>query len=252
MIKKIKRVLKSSLKNSLKRLGYVTYADGCLHNPDLAVVKTLAHLNINTIIDIGANVGQFAQAMYEEGFKGKIISLEPLKAVHETLSLKALEHTKCNPLSNWVVPAPIAIGDGDGESEINVCSRSSCSSITTMLAPHKEALPDAKFLSKEQIKIKTLDSIWNQYISLEDAVLIKIDVQGYEYKVLQGANMALSKAKAVLVEVSVTPLFESQKTWHEILKYLESRGFELWALNKAFVNEITGRDLQYNALMIKE
>lgn len=248
MIKKIKQ----ALKGSLKKLGYVTYTDGCLHNPNLAIVRTLSHLNINTIVDIGANAGQFAQAMYNEGFKGKIISFEPLKAAHKALSLNSQTHRKNNPLSYWIVPPPIAIGGVNEESEINVCSRSSCSSINPMLSLHKEALPDTEFVGKEKIKIKTLDSVWEHYLSSTDKTLLKIDVQGYEHEVLKGAPLSLAKVEAILIEVSISPLFENQKDWISILQYLKDKGFKLWALNKAFVNENTGRDLQYNALMVKE
>jgi FkbM family methyltransferase len=246
--------LKRAVKHSLKKLGYVTYKNNCLHNQNLGLVKAINHLSINAIVDIGANVGQFASSVYKEGFKGKIVSFEPLQNVHNILIKNSLNFVKRNPQSqiNWVIAPAIALGESEKVSQINVSTRSSCSSITTMLALHKEALPDAKFLNKEQITIKTLDSIWDQYITSEDQVLVKIDVQGYEYQVLQGANKSLSKTKAVLIEVSISPLFEDQKTWHEILKYLESFGFKLWALNKVFVNERTGKDLQYNALMVKE
>lgn len=245
---------KRIVKHSLKKLGYVTYKSNCLHNQNLALVKTLNHLSINTIVDIGANIGQFASSVYKEGFKGKIVSFEPLQNAHNILIKNSLNFIKRNPQSqiNWTVAPAMALGESEGVSQINVSTRSSCSSITTMLDLHKEALPNAKFLNKEQITIKTLDSIWDQYITDKDKVLVKIDVQGYEYQVLQGSNRSLSKSKAVLIEVSISPLFEGQKTWDEILIYLESKGFKLWALNKAFVNEETGKDLQYNALMVKE
>lgn len=241
----VTQYLKQKVKDVLKKRGYVLLPNNCLNSSNHQIVKSLEYLKVDSIIDIGANVGQFAMGMIREGFKGKIISFEPLKSASESLRKNALNYP------NWIINPPMALGDFTGEIEINVCSRSSCSSILPMLKSHQNALPKAKTTHKENIAIQTLDEAIKPYAKIINNYLIKIDTQGYELPVLVGSENCLKNATAVLCEMSLIPLFEKQTLWKELVKYLESKGFKIWAIQKAFINEAQGQDLQLNVLMAK-
>lgn len=247
MLTSIKEITKKQAKKLISLFGYKIYPKNCLNCPSHQLITSINYLGVDTIIDIGANKGQFGELVYEAGFRGKIISFEPLKTAHEAL-LKLIPR-----YPNWVVAKPMAIGKSSKEEYINVCSRSSCSSILTMLKEHKDALPNLQTTHQEKIFIQSLDNVLEIYLPKykDTKYLIKIDVQGYEWNVILGAQQSLKSATAVFCEVSLKPLFETQKLWMDIITYLEKLDFKIWAIQKAFINEQRGEDLQLNILFVK-
>jgi FkbM family methyltransferase len=239
---------KKQIKRWAACMGYKLYPKNSLHCPTHQLLTAINYLGINTVIDIGANVGQFSQSLIEEGFKGKIISFEPLKDAHKKLTKLATKYP------NWTIAPPLAIGQSEQRTTINVCSRSSCSSLLRMLETHSKALPDAQTTHQETILVQSLDNALKSYVSPSniETSLIKIDVQGYEWEVFKGAQKVLKKAKAIFCETSLTPLFENQKLWGDVTKFLESHNFKVWAVQKAFVNESKGEDLQLNILFVRD
>ena len=96
-----------------------------------------------------------------------------------------------------------------------------------------------------------LDSIADKYLDANSQLFLKIDTQGYEWQVLDGAIETLKRAKGVLCEVSLVPLYEGQKVWLDVIGRLESEGFLLWALQKGFVDHRTGQSLQMDAIFLR-
>ena len=81
---------------------------------------------------------------------------------------------------------------------------------------------------------------------------MKIDTQGYEWQVLDGAYKTLSNAKGIICELSLLPLYEGQQLWRQIIERLEEEGFVLWALHKAFSDKNNGRTLQLDAVFLRK
>ena len=105
------------------------------------------------------------------------------------------------------------------------------------------------------ISIAMYLSIFSSYvIFLNDSsnCFIKIDTQGYESQVLDGAINTLKKSKGILCELSLVPLYEGQHLWKEIIERFEKEGFVLWSLHKAFTDKRNGRTLQMDAVFLRE
>jgi hypothetical protein len=81
---------------------------------------------------------------------------------------------------------------------------------------------------------------------------IKIDTQGFEWQVLEGASETLKNATGVLCELSLVPLYEGQRLWLEIVERLKLEGFTLWSLQQVFCDKRSGRSLQVDAIFFKE
>jgi len=98
-----------------------------------------------------------------------------------------------------------------------------------------------------------LDELLQTYLSTRRAAsyFIKIDTQGFEWQVLDGASEALKNAKGVLCELSLAPLYEGQRLWRDIVDRLEGEGFTLWALLKGFTDNRKGRSLQVDAVFLR-
>jgi FkbM family methyltransferase len=208
----------------------------------LAALKTF---KIDLVVDVGANQGQFGEGLRESGYKGLIVSFEPLKAAYDDL----LDNSRND--SNWFVHSRCAIGDKSGEIEINISANSVSSSVLPMLDSHVQAAPHAGYIGKDRCDLITLDSVLPTYFATSKSALLKIDTQGYEWQVLDGAMEAIKNTRGILIEMSLIPLYEGQRLWQDIIDRLETEGFILWALQPAFIDPTNGRTLQLDGLFFR-
>jgi FkbM family methyltransferase len=215
------------------------------HSEWAQLVRQLAVHEVNTVLDVGANVGQFARKLRDSGFRGKIVSFEATSAAHGKLR----EEAKAD--KGWIVAPRAAIGDSDGSTTIHVSANSAASSVLAMLPAHAEAAPESRYVASEEVMLRKLDTIGRQFVSNDDRVFIKLDVQGFEYQVLQGAKELLTRVIGLQLEHSLVPLYAGEHLFHPMLHELEERGFELWSLVPGFVDGSTGRLLQVDGVFFR-
>jgi len=152
---------------------------GIPHNVDLRRRKKLfRHYGINKVLDVGANAGQYAQLIRKLGFDGKTVSFEPIKSTFDELEIKTRKD------NNW---RAINYGLGSKEEEriLNISKNSYSSYILEISTKHVENAPLSGYFKKEKTNIKTIDSLYDDLVSKDDIVLLKIDVQGIEKGVLK-------------------------------------------------------------------
>jgi FkbM family methyltransferase len=214
-------------------------------NSSLALLKSLSRFDIDTVFDVGANIGQFSSGLRSVGFAGKLISFEPLSVAHRVLVASARTD------SNWLVHPRSAIGDRDGQIEINVAGNSVSSSVLAMAAAHSSAAEDSAYIGVETVPIARLDSVAPNYLARSQRAFLKIDTQGYEWHVLDGARETLTQMQGVLCELSLIPLYEGQHLWMDVIQRLECEGFTLWSLQKGFTDPRDGRTLQVDAVFFR-
>ena len=82
--------------------------------------------------------------------------------------------------------------------------------------------------------------------------MLKIDVQGFEKNVLDGAKETLPYVSVIQVEMSLVPLYENQMLFFEMIHYLDDKGFTLFSLENGFSNPRTGRLLQTDGIFVKK
>jgi FkbM family methyltransferase len=216
------------------------------NNASAQLLAVLNYTKSNVLFDIGANVGQFARESRSAGYDGKIVSFEPLSSAHDKLS-KAAHNDK-----SWWVHSRAAVGDYDGEIDINIAGNSVSSSVLPMLEAHLSASFESAYIGVERTPMVRLDSVVAQYINGNSRPFIKIDTQGFEWQVLDGAVETLQYTKGVLLELSLVPLYDGQRLWCEMIGRMESFGLTLWSIQKGFSEKSTGRTLQIDAIFIRE
>ena len=205
---------------------------------------TASEIPFKTIIDGGANVGQFARAALETFPEARIISFEPLPDVAEKLG-KNLADSK-----DRVRIVNSAVGRKKGEINIYRNAHSHSSSVLPLHENHRKAFPEALATGKLKVSITTLDLAIKKE-QLQGPVLLKLDLQGYELEALRGAIKTLSKVKAVLLETSVKPMYKGEPSFAEIDKFLKRKGFRF---EKAldYLRDGHGNVLQMDALFLKK
>jgi FkbM family methyltransferase len=171
--------------------------------------------DIETVLDVGANVGQFGESLRAKGYRGKIISFEPIPSVFKTLAVKASAD------SNWQANN-FALGARAGTATINVAEMSVFSSILPFTGAAARHNRQASVAGRETIEVRTLDDI---YPSERGNVLLKIDTQGYEKPVLEGGRSVLPMLKGVLMELPIIHLYEGTWQFHQAIEFMADAGF---------------------------
>ena len=209
-------------------------------------IRQLDFNGVNLVLDVGANIGQFGRKnLRDAGYRGRIVSFEPLSTAWNTLSAEASRD------SLWNIAPRMAIGDKNGDVRINVAQNSVSSSILDMLPNHRQFAPQSAYIAVESVPIKRLDEIVPQYLLPDSRIFLKIDTQGFEDFVLQGAQGILDRVVGIQLELSIIPLYEGQQLFDEMILRMKQAGFELWGISIAFVDMDSGRTLQVDATFFR-
>lgn len=207
--------------------------------------RMLQQHGVELVVDIGANRGQYAKSLRRYGYQGRILSFEPLQDAWSELQ----EASRKDP--KWEIFPRYAIGESKSSVTMNVSENSVSSSILEMLDQHTEAAPESAYIRAEQAQCIPLDEALTMVHDLPQRIFIKIDTQGYEEKVLNGASDALLRAVGIQIELSLVPLYAGQALFSEITERLTSQGFEIWSIFPGFTDKRSGRMLQCDAILFK-
>jgi FkbM family methyltransferase len=205
----------------------------------------LSH-KIDLLLDIGANSGQFGEKMRDIGYKGKMVSFEPMRKAFTLLKAKA------DADKNWDAHN-CALGDEEKETEINISENSYSSSLFSIKKELTDSVPATKVIAKEAIKVKRLtDVISLKELSAYRNIMLKIDVQGYEFLVLKGCTPILPHVKLVQTEMAFTVLYESGRLYDEMIAYMKSINFELYSLIPEFYDAATGKLMEADGVFMNK
>jgi FkbM family methyltransferase len=236
-------MLRKFVKSFLRQRGYEILGPPSAFVSQKSLAGLLQQERINLVLDVGANVGQFVDQLRGIGYTGRVVSFEPLAAAH------ALLRKRAEADANWTIADRTAVGPTEGSVEIHVSNNSVSSSILGMMPSHSEAAPESSYVGTETVQMNSLDNLCG--LDSTDRVLLKVDVQGYEKNVLDGAHRTLENCRAVISEMSLIPLYDGQLLAREMWDLLAAQGFEAWSLESAFRNAETGRMLQLDGAFVR-
>lgn len=206
----------------------------------------LSHHRVDLVLDVGANTGQFAGALRLGGYRGRIVSFEPLSSAHAVLVAASAN------VDAWSVAPRTAVGDAAGTVQLNLAANSVSSSVLPMLDRHASAAPASAYVAWESAPLDTLDRLATPYLSEASVSFVKIDTQGYEEKVLDGAPDLLTHACGVQLEMSLVPLYGGQALFDSLHDRMLGRGYAPWAIWPGFFDPSDGRMLQVDVTYFRE
>lgn len=174
---------------------------------------------ITTVIDVGANEGQFAHDLRKIGFKGKIISFEPGKKAFEILKANAAND------SNWTC-YQYALGQQEGVMKFYIPTDTKLSS----LLPSDQVGEGG---TTEEVEVKRLDDIIKTaaVTGVKERYFLKLDTQGFDLEVFKGSTALLGEVEGLLSELSVLPLYQGMPPYKEALTIYENAGFTIRSLS---------------------
>lgn len=206
------------------------------------MLRGLAQQNIRpmTVLDVGANVGQFAVAAAKMFPLARVFCLEPSPDVYDQLkrNLRGLRN---------VTAFEVAAGDTEGVAQFHVNSHSHCSSLLELAQAHRAAFPRAREVSSVAVKTTTLDALFAA-VELKSPVLLKLDVQGYEAHTLRGAVSTLRRVDYAVLEASFKPMYEGEILFLDLVRMMECYGFRFRRPVDFLADPATREILQVDAL----
>ncbi|MFZ2014377.1 MAG: FkbM family methyltransferase [Nocardioides sp.] len=201
----------------------------------------LEHLDIDLVIDVGANDGGYASALRRLGYDRRIVSFEPLAEPFGRLAARAAGD------ASWDV-VRCALGDEDGDVVVHVAGNGGASSsVLPMLDSHVSAAPQSAYVRDESVRLRRLDEVLREIVDpVPRRTFLKIDAQGFERAVLDGAEGLFRDdlLLGVQAEMSLVPLYVGQMLWRETVDRLAAQGFDLVSLVPGFTDPRSGRLLQ--------
>ena len=195
---------------------------------------------VATAWDVGANCGQYAEALRNGGFTGRVISIEPEAAAFRALWARAERD------GGWIA-LRTAVAEAAGQRVLHVSRNSQSSSLLPMLDRHLDAAPESEVTREETVSVTTLDEL-RADSGAPPPYFLKLDLQGCELAALRGATRLLRETSACEVELSLASLYEGAPTWEEVTAHMREAGFTLCDLERVFFDRASQDLLQVNAL----
>jgi FkbM family methyltransferase len=228
-----------------RRFGLEVHRHDRMQVPALRLAGLLGRLGVDLVVDVGANDGGFVRDLRAAGHAGAVLSFEPLAAAHQQLTRVASGDAA------WQVAPRCALGAEAGLATLHVAANSVSSSLLAMLPAHLQAAPDSAEIGSEAVPVRRLDDVRMPGLDAARRLFIKIDTQGFELPVLEGAGRTLERCVALQLELSLRPLYQGQALWQELLQWLGERGFEVWDLVSGFRDPADGRLLQFDGVLVR-
>jgi len=231
-------------KKALRIFGLEVKRYNFLNAEEPLLKKLMNDLRIQTVIDVGANEGQYGTQLIKNGFTGNIFSFEPLSDPFSVLQRKAKAAPNWNAIN-------CAIGEDDAELSINVSENSVSSSFYEVSGNSLKAEPATRIVRKETIGVTSIDKYFKQR-NLEKEIWLKLDVQGYELNALKGALQTLRDVKAIQVELSLSPAYIGAPLLVEVVSFIEKQNYEIFTLLPGFRDEKSGRLVQADGIFLRK
>ena len=189
--------------------------------------RLIAQLNVDLVIDCGANTGQYAAGLRNAGYFGRILSVEPGSEAFAQLETAARRDRRWECLR-------AAVYDEDGRVSLRVAEESPCNTLFNPLPSDDEIVPGVQTAFIEEVEALTLDTIVDRYASGAQRIWIKLDVEGAELRAVSGGKTALGRSVAVEAELGLVPIYENEPMFFETSKVLYEEGFFLCNTSGAF------------------
>jgi FkbM family methyltransferase len=239
MGEKLVNVVSTFLKRISRRFSQRTIA------PHDVTQSWIKRLNIDLVVDVGANEGQFVALVRRRGYSGRIISFEPLEAAFKKLTIRFSSD------SNWA-GVQTALGENSETLTMEVAGNQlMSSSLLSMLPNHVEAEPTSAIFRTERVSVRRLDESLPPLLNGAERLFLKLDTQGFEDHVLKGATGILEKVMLLELELSLVPLYGGQTLMPDMMNMVAKLGFTPVSLDRGFADNQRGKLLQVDGLFVR-
>jgi FkbM family methyltransferase len=220
-MRKLSTFIRELNDTALRRYGWCAVLESSTFSSQRDEV--LRKLKIDLALDVGANIGQWAIGVRRGGYKGEIISFEP-----DPRAIKVLKEVSKGD-SNWGV-FEFAVGDRDEELTLHQFHNmeegmSSLKKPLSMTETGQVIIQENLGMETTTVPVRRLDQLVEENTLSNRNVHLKIDVQGFEKEVLDGAPNILKICKSIEIEMPLVSAYEGATQFLEISNFLMQNGF---------------------------
>jgi FkbM family methyltransferase len=206
----------------------------------------LRELGVTCVLDVGANAGQFGRELRRVGYRGRIVSFEPLPALVEQLRATAAGDP------DWVV-VPVALGDRDERVTMHARPGTMSSLLPSSDFGRQWSDRLAETVPVE-VDVRRLDGLWDDAVAGlgSPVVYLKLDTQGYDLRAFAGAGDRVADLAGLQSEVSCVPIYETMPRFDEQLRTYVDAGFSLTGMFPVSIDAPTLRVIEYDAVLVRD
>ncbi len=210
------------------------------------LTELLERHQVSLVLDVGANIGQYAISLRNNGYSGRIVSFEPLSSAHAELTANA----STDPL--WHVAPRCAVGAAPGETEVNISPESDMSSLLPLTEDAAEKFASVRMTGSETVAITTLAAEVPRYADAGEPVFVKSDTQGYEAEVLTGLGGAADRVIGLQLELSLVPIYQGQPDYLTVLNSVRHLGFSPHLVIPGYFSRHHGQMIEFDVVCFRE
>jgi FkbM family methyltransferase len=235
----------AELRRAAAALGLLLVPRRKLKEPWAQLVHALRHHAVDAVLDVGAHRGEYGGLLREQGWHGPILSFEPQPEAHAALRARAAGDPE------WRVAPPMALGAAEGEALLEVSAESDMSSLLPQGPLLERISPSSAVRARLRVPVRRLDAL----AEIRDApwrrLFLKIDVQGAEHLVLEGAAGLWPRLEGLQLELPLVPLYEGERPWRKTLDALAARGLVPHLFIPGYFSRELARHLQLDVVLFR-
>lgn len=239
--------MRSAMENLFDRFGYSIIPQWPLENLGLSthLCKIFDHFSIDTVFDVGANVGQYHDFLRQQvGFAGQVHSFEPQPHLAEVLRQRQSSD------QNWAVHN-LGLGSSNGELALNVMARDTFSSFRQPMADAAQTFSASNtVVDSVVVPVRRLDDLFPGTVMSGHSCYLKVDTQGFDLEVLRGATEVLKVTRALQFELAIQRLYAGVPHYREMLEIVESMGFRMSGLFPISMDENL-QAVEFDCVMVR-
>ena len=229
------------------KLGYQLVKTRKFPTMDTLLSHLIDRLDIDLVLDIGANRGQFAHRLRKLGYSGEMLSFEPIKNVFKKLSLASTKDDQ------WHV-FHCALGAKTSSTKMSVTAITELASLYPM---HTDAQTyygkGSQISGEEKVNISTVDAVLTERVPnwQKKRIFLKMDTQGYDVEVFNGCKKTLETVAFLSSEISASPMYQTMPNYLDALKVYEDSGFRLTGIYPESRFQNSPLIIDMNAIMVR-
>jgi FkbM family methyltransferase len=204
--------------------------------------RALGELELRTVVDVGANRGQFTLFALHAFPAARIVSLEPLAAPAACFRRVFAKQTR-------VTLHQAALGPEPGQSTMHVSRHDDSSSLLPITATQQQIFRGTDEVRTESVRTAPLAEFL-ECGAIQQPALLKVDVQGYELEALRACGDLLDRFDYIYAEASFVELYEGQVLADDLVTWLHERGYETVG-SYGSSSDAQGRSIQTDMLFVR-
>lgn len=215
-------------KNAIEEVDVKRQTQALHYLANLQIVWVLKNYGVDCVLDVGANVGQYASSLRRFGYEGHIVSFEPVPEFAAKLMQQSVADEKWH-----VIPAALATYDGQIEMRVQATFTSALTKSSDFGTETFKTLKKHEQDELRTVSVHRLDSILGEileFIGFEDEInriYLKMDTQGFDLEAFRGVGKYMDLIVALQSELAVKKIYEGMPAMTEAMTEFQKAGFDI-------------------------